>query len=191
VPKLWNQTIETHRREVRDAVLDAADALVSRGGPLSITMSGLASEAGIGRATLYKYFPDVESVIGAWHERRIGMHLEQVRTAGEQPGSPAERLKAVLKAYAHIAFGQRAHRHSDGLAEVLHQGHRAAQPEHHLRELLSGLVAEGVREGEFRDDVPAAELAAYCLHSATAARTLSSEAAVDRLVDVTLAGLKR
>jgi len=38
------------------------------------------------------------------------------------------------------------------------------------------------------DDVPATELASYCLHALHAASSLSSEAAVRRLVTVTLAG---
>lgn len=34
-----------------------------------MTMSRIAEEIGIGRATLYKYFPDVEAILLAWHER--------------------------------------------------------------------------------------------------------------------------
>ena len=40
------------------------------------------------------------------------------------------------------------------------------------------------------DDVPAAELANYCLHALAAAGSLPSKAAVQRLVTVTLAGLR-
>ena len=32
VPKLWTETIETHRREVRDAILDTTAALVAEHG---------------------------------------------------------------------------------------------------------------------------------------------------------------
>src|SRR5207245_866718 len=59
VPKLWSDTIETHRREVRDAILETTVALVTKQGLRAVTMSQIADEAGIGRATLYKYFPDV------------------------------------------------------------------------------------------------------------------------------------
>ena len=47
----WNETIEAHRREVRGAILDATAALVNKHGLLSVTMSRIAQEAGIGRAT--------------------------------------------------------------------------------------------------------------------------------------------
>ncbi|MGH2817757.1 MAG: TetR/AcrR family transcriptional regulator, partial [Actinomycetota bacterium] len=74
MPKLWNETIEDHRREVRGAILDTTLALVAEHGLLSVTMSQIAEETGIGRATLYKYFPDVETILLAWHERQINGH---------------------------------------------------------------------------------------------------------------------
>jgi len=52
VPKLWDSTIEAHRRAVRDAALDAAAALVAEHGLRSVTMSRIAQTAGVGRATL-------------------------------------------------------------------------------------------------------------------------------------------
>src|SRR5438046_10020276 len=78
MPKLWNDTIETHRREVRDATLDTTAALVAKHGLRSVTMSQIAEETGIGRATLYKYYPDVEAILVAWHERHVTSHLEQL-----------------------------------------------------------------------------------------------------------------
>jgi len=75
MPKLWDETIEAHRRAVRDATLDTAAALVAERGLRAVTMSQIAEETGIGRATLYKYFPDVEAILVAWHERHISAHL--------------------------------------------------------------------------------------------------------------------
>src|SRR5262245_47744429 len=54
VPKLWNETVEEHRKEVRQAILETTAALVSKGGLAAVTMSQIAEETGIGRATLYK-----------------------------------------------------------------------------------------------------------------------------------------
>jgi Bacterial regulatory proteins, tetR family len=53
-----------------------------RRAPARRTMSQIAEETGIGRATLYKYFPDVEAILLAWHDRQIAAHiayLEEVR----------------------------------------------------------------------------------------------------------------
>ena len=43
--------IEAHRRDVRDAVLDTTAALVAQYGLLSVTMSRIAEDTGIGRLT--------------------------------------------------------------------------------------------------------------------------------------------
>jgi AcrR family transcriptional regulator len=53
VPKLWTDTVDEHRRAVRDATLDATARLVAEHGLASVTMSKIATETGIGRATLY------------------------------------------------------------------------------------------------------------------------------------------
>jgi AcrR family transcriptional regulator len=187
VPKLWNATIETHRQAVRDAAIDATAALVTEHGIGAVTMSRVAEETGIGRATLYKYFPDIESILAAWHERHIARHVEELRAAGERPGTSTERLEAVLRVYAEIA----RKREDTELAALLHRGAHVARAQRRLRDLVRDLIAEGVDAGEVRSDVAPDELAAYCLHALTAAGHLPSKAAVQRLVDVTLSGIRR
>lgn len=54
VPKLWSETIEAHRREVHDAIIETTAARVAEHGLRAVTMSQIAEETGIGRATLYK-----------------------------------------------------------------------------------------------------------------------------------------
>lgn len=191
MPKLWNETIEAHRREVRDAILDAADALIGEHGLLSVTMSRIASRTGIGRATLYKYFPDVEAIVRAWHHRQIAEHLETLTALGDQAGDVGERLEAVLHAYALIAHQRAAHEHPGAsLAAALHQGAHVGHAEHHVHAMLTALLAEAARAGRVRDDVAADELAGYCLHALGGAADLRTEAAVRRLVEVTRAGLR-
>jgi len=185
VPKLWSETIETHRRAVQDATLDAAAALVTEHGLASVTMSRIAKDTGIGRATLYKYFPDVEAILVAWHERQIGRHLDHL--AGiRHPGGPRERLEAVLTAYALMS---RQHNDTD-LAALLHRGDHVARAHRHLRDFIRDLLAAAVATGDVRDDVSPDELATYCLSSLASAGSLPSKAAVRRLVIVTLAGLR-
>jgi len=185
VPKLWNETIEEHRRAVRDATLDTTAALVAEHGPLSVTMSQIAETTGIGRATLYKHFPDVEAILVAWHERQITGHLEQLAAIRDRGGAARGRLEAVLEAYALISHEH----HGTELAALLHRGDHVARAQQHLSDLIEGLLTEAAQTGDLRDDVAPAELATYCLHALTAARSLPSKAAVHRLVSVTLAGL--
>jgi AcrR family transcriptional regulator len=189
MPKLWTETIAAHRREVRDAILDTAAALVAEQGLRSVTMSQIAEKTGIGRATLYKYFPDVEAILSAWHERQITGHLEYLAEVRDQAGDPGQRLEAVLEAYALISHESQGH-HDTELAAFLHRDAQIPRAQQQLRQMIRDMLTEGGETGDLRDDVPAEELASYCLHSLAAARSLPSKAAVRRLVAVTLAGLR-
>lgn len=170
---------------MRDATLDATATLVADHGLASVTMSQIAEATGIGRATLYRHFPDVEAILGAWHERQIALHLAQVAEVGNRPGSVGQRLAAVLETYAHLS----AHSHGADLGAVLHRGDHVGHARHRLHDFLEELIAEGVATGELRDDIPAAELATYCLHALGGAREMPSQDGVRRLVAVTVHGL--
>jgi len=188
VPKLWNETIEAHRHAVREAILDNTWALVTEHGLTSVTMSQIAEKTGIGRATLYKYFPDVEAILFAWHQRRVTGHLEHLGELRDQTGAAGERLEAVLEAYALISH-HREH-HGTELVALLHRGEHGAWARQQLIDLIRDLLTEVAETGDVRDDVAPDELASYCLHALTAASSLPSKAAVRRLVKVTLAGLR-
>ncbi|WP_413451299.1 TetR/AcrR family transcriptional regulator [Georgenia phoenicis] len=189
MPKLWNETVEAHRHAVRDAILETTWALVTERGVLSVTMSQIAERTGIGRATLYKYFPDVEAVLLASHERHVSRHLQQLTALRDQGGSAGERLEVVLEAYARISY-YREHHGAEGLGVLLHRGEHVGQAQQQLGNLLRDLLTEAAKEGSVRGDVAPAELGSYCLHALAAASSLPSEAAVHRLVSVTLAGLR-
>ena len=189
MPKLWNQTIAAHRQEVRGAIMDTTAALVAAHGLRSVTMSQIAEETGIGRATLYKYFPDVEAILLAWHERQVSGHFEQLAAVRDQAGDAGERLEAVLEAFALISHDAHGHRDSE-LGAFLHRDEQLAPAQRQLRAMIRDLLAEGAKTGKLRDDVAPDELASFCLHALTAASSLPSKAAVRRLVTVTLAGLR-
>ncbi len=189
MPKLWNETIETHRHAVREAILDTTWELVAECGPLSVTMSQVAERAGIGRATLYKYFPDVEAILVAYHDRHVTAHLRELAELRDGPGDAGERLEAVLAAYALIAH-RRGRHGPDDLVALLHRPAHVAHAQRELVGLFRDLLAEAEEAGALRDDAVPDELARYCLHALSAAGGLPSEAAVGRLVAVTLAGLR-
>lgn len=188
VPKLWTNTIEAHRRTVRDATLDATAALVAQHGLRGVTMSQIAEMTGIGRATLYKYFTDVEAILLAWHEREIRGHLERLIQARDATEDPGARLEAVLEAYAAIAHHSRGH-HDAELAALLHRDEQVVQAERQLRDLVRDLLRDAAAAGVVRGDVSPDELASYSLHALSAASRLPSQASVRRLVALTMAGL--
>lgn len=190
MPRLWNQTIEAHRREVRDAVLDTTAALVDEHGLRSVTMSQIAEQTGIGRATLYKYFPDVEAILIAWHERHVTVHLAHLAEVRDHATDPRKRLEAVLNAYALIAHRRSQHGYGPEVTIFVHRDEHVVQAQQQLHNLIRDVLTEAAEAGDIRGDVAADELAGYCLHALAAAGGLPSKAAVFRLVAVTLAGLR-
>ena len=196
---MWNETVEEHRRAVHAAILDTTAALVAEHG-LGVTMSQVAQQVGIGRATLYKYFPDVQTIMVAWHERQVGFHLRELAEAAAGCTDAGERLRTVLAVYAELSSAGRGHdpdeRHASGgaypgeLAVPLHRAEHVHQARQRLHELVTEAIAAAAGRGEVRDDVPAAELATYCLNALAGAVEMPSRAARGRLVAVTLAGLR-
>jgi AcrR family transcriptional regulator len=194
MPKLWQETIEAHRRQVRDTILGTTAQLVAEHGLRAVTMSQIAQDTGIGRATLYKYFSGVDEILQAWHQHRITEHLEQLREISSRPGGARDRLEAVLLAYGRMRRQRGQHHrqqlHGEPLASLLHRDDQVAPAEQQLRDLIRDLLVEATRAGDVRDDISPDELVAYCLHALDAAHSLESEAALQRLLNLVLAGLQ-
>jgi AcrR family transcriptional regulator len=101
------------RNRVR--VLAAAERLFARGDPRQVTMDEIARAAGVGRATLYRRYPDPASIAIALldeHERALqGKILRGPPPLGPR-ASPGDRLAAfaeamvrLLEDHLHLALG--------------------------------------------------------------------------------------
>jgi AcrR family transcriptional regulator len=185
MPKLWDESIATHRTAVRDGIKEATWALVHEHGLPSLSMSQIAERVGISRATLYRYFPDVEAILVAWHVDQVSAHITQLDEAADA-AAPADQLEAVLTRYSQIARGVP---HGDELATLLHQGAHLADAEQQVVDLLTEIIAAAATGGTVRSDVEPAELARYCLY-ALAAGGGSAGSTRASLVPVVLAGLR-
>jgi hypothetical protein len=73
---------------------------------------------------------------------------------------------------------------------LLHVDQQVARAQLQLHGILRDLPIEAADNHDIRDDVGPVELATYCLHALTAAGRLPTKAAVGRVVNVTLAGLR-
>ncbi|MGX5772677.1 TetR/AcrR family transcriptional regulator [Microbacterium trichothecenolyticum] len=184
MPKLWSETIAEHRSVVFDAILDATAELVHRHGPTGVTMTALAESSGVGRATLYRYVPDVASALSAWQHREVSRHLQRLRAIAAETAAET-RLDAVLAGYARI----RSHRHGDDGA--MHEASRLAPAEAELRELVKEIITDDAQAGRARTDLSSEELAAYAIASLGATALLpapSSALRLSRLVVGTIRG---
>lgn len=184
MPKLWDNSIATHRTAVRDSIMSATWDLVREHGLAGTSMSRIADHVGISRATLYRYFPDVDAIVAAWHAGQVGGHIAELREVADATTEPEERLAAVLSRYAEI---RRDLPHSTELATLLHQGTHVEHAEQQVLDLLSEAISAAAEIGRVRDDVAPADLARFCLYAlAAGGRSPGAD-----LVPVVLAGLRR
>jgi len=184
MPKIWDDTIETHRGAVLEAIFAATGSIVGEEGLTALSMSRVAADAGIGRATLYKYFNDIDAVLVAWHRHAIEHHMSMLRHISEQHGDALEALKAVLFAFADIRSSHGAH----DAARLLHVLPHVGDAEGRLRSFLGDLIAAARKNGSFRKDIAPDDLAAFAISSLSAPHT---KAFTPKLVDLVLTAMRR
>lgn len=152
-------------------------------------MSSIAENTGIGRATHYKYFPDVESIFSALHQRHIGHHFEHLNEAG-QGGAAINRLKGALTAYAHIQRERPPPATRPRVGSPAPQRSIGRQAQRELHQMTRELVEDAVSDGAIRDDIPSTASPAMPSTLSTQPDYAPSEAAASRLVTLTVAGMR-
>lgn len=173
MPKIWDTTVASHKERLRQSIIDATIDLVAEHGLADVTMGLVAERAGIGRATVYNYFPDLEHILAAYvvdayeaHQARLDEHLAGI-------DDPLERVRAfidLLVAY----FASDEHRLGSAAVtpdqfgpELAPQVEAAQQLFHHR---LAQLLAEAVDAGLLRPDPEPELLAELVNHMMAASR---------------------
>ena len=178
MPRLWAETIDSHRRQVADAVIDAAAELVAESGPLSVSMSAVAQRAGIGRATLYKYFPDVESILVAWHRRAFGHRLEALQTLAQRPDLTLDDL-VTFGAHQRHHLRQHAEAGTIGAVSEALSTPPTAMPDvlaEPVVDALAAVMSELAHRDEVRPDIDPDVLARWLLHEIHAPSSIPADA---------------
>lgn len=79
-------------QQTRQAITEAAVKLHGTLGPARTTVSAIAEEAGVQRATVYRHFPDEPSLFQACSGHYMAMHPPPDPTRWMEIADPAERL---------------------------------------------------------------------------------------------------
>lgn len=152
----WRDTLETHKARYRERIIDAAIDLVAEEGVAKASMAALAQRAGIGRATVYKYFPDVEHALLAHVEREIDECRSALLAVLAGETDPVARLRGCIEALLAYFASQR---HRLGWV-TLEQADLSSAAVSRLRTLMVNLpqpfvdtIAAGVANGGLRPDL--------------------------------------
>src|SRR6188768_4062572 len=83
--------------ETRQRITEATMHLHERVGPARTTVSAIADEAGVQRATVYRHFPDEEALIDACSSHWFGLNPPPDPSAWPGIDDPDERLRTGLR----------------------------------------------------------------------------------------------
>src|SRR5215210_5876346 len=83
-------------QETRQRITEAAVALHGTVGPARTTISAVAERAGVQRATVYRHFPDDESLFAACSGHFRAMNPSPDPVALREVSDPAARLRRAL-----------------------------------------------------------------------------------------------
>ncbi|WP_017538367.1 TetR/AcrR family transcriptional regulator [Nocardiopsis halophila] len=147
----------TSRRNVEDAVLDAARACVEAFGIRRTTLTDVARRAGVSRPTVYRRWPDVTALVADLLTRELLALLDR---AGEQGGGTArERLTAqadglMRRALRHPLFTRIIDHEPETMAVYAFQ--RLGTSQFAALDLLRTGIEDGQADGSIRGGDPEA-----------------------------------
>lgn len=132
-----------------DAILDAAEALLENGAPLTTT--ALAAEAGLSRVTVYTHFGNQELLLEGMAKRIIARFERTMAGLELDQGSPTERLDELIA----VAWNEQGRYERIASAVVQQLSSAAVERAHEtLRAPIAALIRHGRETGEFRSDLP-------------------------------------
>jgi TetR/AcrR family transcriptional repressor of mexCD-oprJ operon len=132
-----------------DAILDAAEALLERGAPLTTT--ALAEGAGVSRVTVYTHFGNQDLLLEGMAKRIIARFEATIGGLDLDDGSPAELLDQLIA----IAWNEQG-RYERIATAVLQQLSSAALERVHetLRAPIAAVLRRGHETGDFPTELP-------------------------------------
>jgi AcrR family transcriptional regulator len=89
--------------ERRDRLRDAARELASEGGYAAVTIRAVADRAGVGLATVYRYFSSKDHLIAEVHGAASRELIDELTTQPPAGASKVERVEAVFRRMLEVA----------------------------------------------------------------------------------------
>lgn len=141
--------------ERRIQIIEHCAELFDKVGYHNMSMQMLADHVGLGKPTLYHYFPSKISILYAMHDNYLGGLLAALRS--EESGDPLSSLRSVCiqiltKVATHPGYVRAFMDHYGELTGEMRSLIRAMRQEYFER--IQGLVIAGIKSGRFRECDP-------------------------------------
>lgn len=157
------------KEEKRRKILEAAEALFSRGRFHEITMDDVARKAGVGKGTIYRYFKDKDDLFFELAMSGYDELCEMVRAEGERGGEFRSCLVSVCRSVTRFHTRRRQLIHvmqaEDRRALWQHGEARKTWHAHRMQLVASlvGILEKGRAAGDVRNDMELDVLAMFLL----------------------------
>jgi AcrR family transcriptional regulator len=135
-----------------ERIIHAALGLIAERGTTGVSMSSIATAAGVARQTLYNHFPTIDAIVMAaldHHERETTAHLERVVAGSDDPATQLEflvRSGISIAGHSVSILGLVAGLGPDARDRL--DQHRSAH-----RQAIASILQAGVERGRFRTDL--------------------------------------
>ena len=138
---------ERRRRKVRDAIVDAAEAIFAEDGESGISMRRIAERIDYSPAALYKYFDSKEALFKEIREQFFERLLLRMRAVAERCKDGPLLSPACLRAYVETGLEQPSHYRltfAGGFTEeTREEGTFAYAAAEHLEAMIESSMADG------------------------------------------------
>ena len=145
-------TLSDKRARTVESILGAAMLIVAEEGIAALSMSALATRAGVSRQTLYNYFPDVDAVLAGM----VAMgDAGTAELAGRLEASSDPRVGLDLFVSTAVESVRSGHPSPMAISAALPAELRQAMQEHEQQAegVLVELLRRGIADGVFRADL--------------------------------------
>ena len=147
----------------QEQILDALQALLENKNIQNISVSEIAQTAGIGKGSIYYYFPSKDSIVDALVERNYEKPLETAKNLARQTDiSPFTRMAMIFQACRnstssvplHLLEGEEARGDAkeDAFIRQKYMKHLISE----MKPVLTEIIRQGIDMGQIRFDYPAA-----------------------------------
>jgi AcrR family transcriptional regulator len=144
------------KEAVKDAILDATDRLLARFGYRKMTVEDIATEAGIGKGTVYLHFSSKEEVVLSHIDRIVERLRDRLKEIARSDATAAERLRLMLLTRVLFRFDSIQHytQSLNDLLAALRPGllRRRAQYFESEAQIFADVLTSGRQSGEFNFD---------------------------------------
>ena len=147
-------------RNKSEKILDALQQLLAEKPVQNISVSEIAQKAGIGKGSIYYYYPSKDAIVEALIERSYALPLKTAKTLSAQTNvSSFTRMAMLFQACRNSSAAFMTHKPQPSITDqdlaFLHQKYLTYVISE-LKPALTDIISQGIEKGEIHFDYPAA-----------------------------------